>query len=788
MFGEQLDQMRQDCRAAARSLTRYPVGSAVAVLSLAAGIGSASATLAIRDTIFRNPPPLYQQPEQLSLVVTRTQGGGRRNVPAGVYTRWIHASAGRQQWAAAQTPHRQDVRAEDRTRTLPIQAVTPRLFSILGVQAALGRIFDEGESGDASAVVLSHRAWQLLFDSRREAVGQTVWINERPYVVSGVMPERFWFLAIEPFVWTMLDAASLPADSPLRVVVRRPAGLSDAALRGTLDEGVVQYIQTLPQGERALRAGVETIGGTAIGRQVSAFLPYLLGGCVVLTWLICCANVAVLLIAHWTTRQHELGIRASLGASRARTVRMLLTEAVFVAVIGGLVGLGATFALRGVIRYNAGPGLAMFDTSIHASVILQSAVLTFVTGLLAGLAPALYETRQLSASPLGAKTSERVRQRWRDALVIAEITATVALLVVAGAMVDGYRRNMSTDLGYPTRALLVGRVENAAGVPSEQILQALDGMPEVVSAAAATAAPFAGVPSQRPVALDAGGASTVRAGLSRVSPGFFATLGVRMRAGRAFMNDEASTEAAVAIVNESLATRLFPGQNPIGARLWVEREGYEVVGMVADYLPFALAAAAPAVYLPLGPDGSGATRLSFVLRAPTAAAALMATLRRDIPRIGGGNVVAAVNSVDEIIAIGGQEILAGTSPLVPLITIGITLTTVGIYALLAFVVARRSRELAVRVAMGATRRDIVRLVTRHTFRLIGIGTLLGIAATFGLSRVVRAAGGAGSMFDTPSWPAFALPALILAGVGVVAMWIPSRRALRIEPAVLLRVD
>jgi putative ABC transport system permease protein len=241
------------------------------------------------------------------------------------------------------------------------------------------------------------------------------------------------------------------------------------------------------------------------------------------------------------------------------------------------------------------------------------------------------------------------------------------------------------------------------------------------------------------------------------------------------------------MVNETLARRLWPDRNPIGSRLWLDDDAYDVIGIVADYLynPFSLVT--PAVYLPLSPNGTDA-RLQFILRTPTAAGPLIAGFRRDIPKVASDHVVTSAITATEWITLGGREILAGTVPLVPLITIGLLLTVSGVYAVLAFAVARRSKELALRIALGASGRDIVRLVTMHSLRLITIGSVLGVALTFALTRVVRAIGGAGSMFDTPAWPAFAIPVLTMLGVGAIATWMPSRRALHSEPAVLLRVD
>ena len=259
-------------------------------------------------------------------------------------------------------------------------------------------------------------------------------------------------------------------------------------------------------------------------------------------------------------------------------------------------------------------------------------------------------------------------------------------------------------------------------------------------------------------------------------------------AGRPFAGADATKAPTVAIVNESLASRLLPGRSAVGAHVRLDGAIYTVIGVVGDYRRFPLSLSPPALYLPLVPDGAGATRLQFMLRAPIAASPLLEALRREVRRVGTGHTVTSTLVLDQVIAIGGSEILAGTYPLVPLIAIGLMLTAAGVYAVLAFAVTRRSKELALRIAIGATARDILRVVTAHSVWLVVAGTTIGIAVTFALSRVVRAVGGGGSFLDTPAWPAFLVPALIVAVVSALATWIPSRRALRLDPATLLRVD
>jgi putative ABC transport system permease protein len=788
-----LDHIRQDVRGAARSLTRYPIAALVAVISLAAGIGATTATLTIRNAVFHKPPPSYAQPDQLSKVqVGRPDraimpiGSG---VPGALYAIWRDALG---PGSAAATPSRgvRDVRTLDRTDTVPVRAVTPDFFSVLGVRPEIGRLFsDPAGRGDPAPAVLSHRLWQRLFDGRAGVVGSVVWIDNQPHTVVGVLPPRFWFSDMSSPIWTLLDSQALPANDGLHVIVRRRPGTTPGMLAGRLHDGLAEYASRLAAGDRQLRLKVSSVDGTPVGDQVSVVLPYVLATAVLLTLLIACANVAILMIAQWTAREHEIAIRASLGASRGRIVRALLAESVLLATAGGALGVCVTFALRGLLLHRSAVDLAFFDLSIDPLVLLQSAIVTLLAGIVAGLAPAMYESRRLHANPLAAiGTSDRVRQRWRHALVVLEITVTIALLVVTFAMVSGYQRTMRAEMGFRTRPLMSARVENARGVPTARVLDVLSRMRGVAAAAASTSIPYTAAGPVERVAADAIGSQSVMAERAAISAGFFSALDVPLRAGRAFTHqDAASTHGA--IVNETLARRLFAGRDPIGSRIWLAQAGYEIVGVVADYSnhPYQFEDFNSKIFLPLPEESHDVARQSFLIRAQGDPGPLVQTVRREVRDAGAGNVVTNAYTFDQILAVMGQEMLVGTAPLFPLIAIGMLLTSAGIYGVLAFSITRRSRELAVRVAIGATGGDLIRLVTAHSLRLVAAGSAMGLAVTFGLSRIVRASGGAGTPFD-PSWPIFAIPVLIIAVIGALATWIPSRRALRINPAVLLRTN
>jgi predicted permease len=785
------DRLAQDLRSAVRGLRRFPVATGVAILSLAAGIGATTVTLMVRDILFHRFPPAYAEPSQLSRVQV-----GRPDrpimplgnaVPAPLYAIW-RDTLGDGIAAATQSRGVRDIRAGDRTEAASVRAVSANLFATLGVPLAMGEAPSAAvrDRSGAAPAVLSHRIWRRLFDADPNVLGRVVWIDEQPHTIVGVLPQPFWFSEMGAPIWTALNERTLAADETLEVVVRRPHGTTPAMLDAQLQSGLSQYARQRPAAERDLRLRVSGMEGTPIGHQVAFVLPYVLGTAVLLTLLIACANVAILLIAQWTTREREIAIRASIGASRGRLIRTLLTESVLIAVSAAALGVCMTLMLRAVVLRNAGGGNddMFFDLSIDPRLFVQVAAVAVMTGILAGIAPAVYETRQLHTNPLRTiASSDRVRQRWRHALVVLEITITVALLVVTAAMIDGYLRARSAQVGYATAPLMSARLDNPSGVPTAAVLDLVTNIPGVAAAALATTVPYAAIGTRERVSSDANGSNAVTAERGAISPTFFTALGVPLRMGRTFTSDDGSRTI---IVNEALARRLLPGNDPLGRRIWIGANEYDVIGVVANYSNDLLRPreAEPKVFVPLDAL-KGPARLHLLIRAESDPAPLTQTVRREIRDASSGTVVASAFTVDQIIRVMGQELLVGTAPLFPLIVIGMLLTTAGIYGTLAFAIARRSRELAIRAAMGATGRDLVRLVSRQSVYLVASGASLGIGLTYGLARLVRASGGAGSIFD-PTASAFVAPLVAIVAIGIVATWIPSRRARRIDPAVLLR--
>jgi len=786
-----LDGLRQDVRAASRNLIRYPIVAIVAVLSLGAGIGATAASLTIRDVVFQNPPPLYLNPERLSRIQVNRQDRPIRPVgsyvPTDLFTKW-RSAIGASIAAADVREGVSDVRIADRVEPTRIRAVTADLFSVLGVDPEIGRGFSSNSASEPEAI-LSYRLWQDWFAGGRNAIGATIWIDKRPHTVIGVMPRRFWFSEMNDPVWTLLEPQRLDAATGLLVVVRRPARTSHDALAAGLQASLDAYSRQLPAGRGPLKMRVSEIKGTDIANEMALIVPYILGTAVLLTLLIACANVAILMIAQWTRREAETAVRSALGASRSRLIRALMTESLLIAASAGVLGIGSTFVLRAIMLRNAPLADTFVDLSIHPGVLINTMSITLLAGILAGIGPALFETRRLQVDPLrGIATSDRVRQRWSHSLVVLEITFTLALLVVTSSMVAGYQRSRNAEVGFTLDRFMAASVQGIQGIPTALLVETIARLPGVEAVAPATAIPLAGTDRRVAVSAAATGSNSISAERTSIGPAFFATLRVAMRAGRMFTPLDTPDTRAV-VVSDSFARQMFGASPPLGRQVWIEQTAYEVIGVVADYRtnPIETRVVSPKIYLPLSTDTTQTTSVRFLIRAAGDPTPLVEPVRRALRDAVVGVNVNNTYTLRQIVTVAGQEYLAGTAPLFPLIVIGILLTSSGIYGVLAFAVSRRSRELAIRVAIGAYRGNQIRLVMAHSLRLVLIGSTCGIALTFGLSRLVRASGGAGSLYDPP-WPAFVLPVFVVLLVAMLATWIPARRALRVNPALLLKAN
>jgi predicted permease len=785
-----MDDLQRDLRGAWRNVRRNPVSALVIVLSLAGGIGAATVALVIRNVIFYNPPPLYRAPDELAKIQAAPRDRpilpAGSDPPAALVARWRETLGDR--LAASIDGRPADMERADGTEPVVVRAVTPNLFTLLGIRPAAGRLFDTSGSGLAGEAVIGYGTWQRSFHGRADVVGSTVRLNGLPATIVGVLPQGFWFSAMADQVWVAVDPRLIPASTDVEVVVRRPPGMSDAALTATLQRGLDAHNRDRAPGAPPLHMRVSRVQGTPMGAEMSLALPFIMGFAVTLTLFLGCANAAILLIAQWTSRETDTAVRSSLGAGRSRLVRTLLTEAVLLSAIAGVCGVLATFGVRWWIATRSGINLAMFDLSIPPRVLANALFISVTAGMLAGLAPALYETARLQTNPLrGLQASDRTRHRWSNGLVIAEIAVTVALLVMTTSMVTTYQRIKNARFGFDTSHVAVTLLTNANGIAVRPLLDRTRDIQGVHAAAMAVHAPLFGGRSRQDVAADASGDGATRAQSNAITPDFFSVFGVAMREGRTFAEHE-TPESGVAIVNETLARRLFGRAPYVGRQIWIGRAPYQVVGVVGDYATsFAeFDAIDPKIFVPLAPQAQAARAVTLIARTDGNPAGLLQPLQRAVRTFDGGTMaVTDAYTYAGMLATMSGEWLVTIAPLGPLVAIGIALTAVGIYGVLAFAIERRTRELAVRVALGATARDQVGLVGGRSARLVAIGAGGSVGVAFLLARVARVAGGAGSYMDPP-WTAFVLPVVIMVVVAAIATWLPTRRARRIDPAILLR--
>jgi predicted permease len=588
-------------------------------------------------------------------------------------------------------------------------------------------------------------------------------------------------------VWVAVDPRLIPADAGLEVIVRRAPAMSPVALTALLQRGLDAYNGERAPGSPALHMLVSRVQGTPMGAAMSLALPYIIGFAVTLTLFLGCANAAILLIAQWTERETDTAVRLSLGAGRGRLVRTLLTEAVFLSVAAGVGGVLTAFAVRWWITTRSGIDLTMFDLSIAPRVLVDALLISIGAGVLAGIAPAVYETARLQTNPLrGLQSSDRTRHRWSNALVIAEVAATVGLLVMTTSMVSAYQRIRNARFGFDTSHVAVAIVNNARGIPVRPLLDGARAATGVRVAAMAVNAPLFGGRSRQVVTANASGEGATRAQANAATSDFFTAFGIAMREGRTFAEHE-TPESGVAIVNEALARRLF-GRGPfVGRQIWIDKVPKSVVGVVSDYAASwtEFDTIEPKVFVPLAPQPRAARGLVLIARADNPSSVLQ-PLQRTIRTVGGPDTsVTDVYTYPQMLGSLSNEWLVSIAPLGPLIAIGIALTAAGIYGVLSFAIARRTRELAVRVALGATARDQVSLVAVRSARLVAIGAGGSVGVTFVLAQIARIAGAAGTVMEPP-WTAFVLPVVIMVTVAAIATWLPTRRVRRIDPALLMR--
>jgi putative ABC transport system permease protein len=817
-----------DLRFALRGLARTPRVTVVVVLTLALGIGATAAVFSVVDAVLLERLP-YDRPEQLFMVDTtyHSPRGGIEPQPTSWldFRDWQQRMRGFQGLAAVSNPRSFHLRVEGEVQRLTGELITAEYLPVLGIRPVVGRTFTEAEvlPPGRRVVLLGHGLWRSRFGADPAVVGRVLRLNDEPYEVVGVLPEGFRGLTDQAEVWAPTGLAGALLGKPylemrklrwLNVLGRLGPGVT-ARRAGAEAAAVTRDLEReFPAENQGIGARLTSLSETLFGDLRPTLLALLAGAAFVL--LIACANVASLLLARTAVRGREMAIRSALGAGRARLMGQLLTESVLLALLGGVLGL---LLARWIIRpLTAASGIQLqsfVDPGLHPRVVAVVLALTVLCGVGFGLVPALFlsRTRGLEALKDQGRSSSagRGRQRFQSSLVVAEIALALVLLLGDGLMILGYQHLRSLDLGVRTDNVATLRLDLSGPQWNEDppiyslarnILERTRSLPGVASAALGGPDVISdGAPLSFFTIEDTRGAGLVTLQVHSVSPGYFATLGIPVLAGRPLGFEDVSGAPPAIAISRALARRYWPDGKAVGRRMKVGDNDspfpwFTIVGVVGEVRHQGLTAdeaPAPDVYFsmlqfpPRLPP-----RLAVLVRAATPggsssdrAAALLPRLRAELRDAAPGLAPydeATLESRLRQQTSRGQFLILLTSLFAVLALI---LAVIGIYGMVSYAVARRTREIAIRVTLGADRWGVLRLILGWGATLVLIGTVLGIAGALTLTRFLASLLYGFSPRDPLTF--LGVP-LVLLAVALLACYLPARRALAIEPETAMRAE
>ncbi len=805
-----LETFFADLRYAARRLRRSPGFTAVAVVTLALGIGATTAIFSVIHPILLEPLP-YPGARRIAVIWEVARDGSRIDGTFGMYralsrrARSLDSIAVVKRWRPA-------LSGGDEPERLEGQRVSAAYFRVLGVAPALGRGFQPSEDrmGGPDVVILGDAFWRRRFAGDPSILGRPVTLDDTPYVVVGVMPPGFEnVLAPDAQLWAPLQydmSQGRAWGHHLHTLARLRAGVGREPARRELDaigEAVLAELRPETYGSE-VRFQVASLHDEVTRPVRPALLAVL--GAVVLVLLIAAVNVTNLLLARGARRRGELALRAALGAGHRRLLRQLLTESLLLAALGGAAGLGLAVAGVHALTAFAPPGLPRLDAvRVDGVVLVFGVVLTTLVGLGCGLAPARQAAR---SDPHRYLEEDRLRagggrRGARGALVVAEVALTLVLLVGSGLLLRSLERLLTVDPGFDAAHLLTMQIQTTGhrfedgGATRrffERALEAVRGLPGVTSAALTSQLPLSGdsdlygVHFDPSAAADPGEPEEVH-GTYRyaVSPGYFETLGIPLRRGRLLDRHDRADAPRVVVISEALAARRLPGLDPIGRRLRIGVGPlYTVVGVVGEVHQASLALeATDAVYTTEAQWRFADDAMSLVVRTEGEAAVLAPAVRRAIWSVDPDQPIARVATMDGLVAASTAERRFALALFEAFALAALALAATGIYGVLSGTVAERTREIGVRSALGATRREILSLVLRQGMTLTGLGVVLGAAGAVAASRAL-----ATMLFDlSPLDPATYLGVVaLLAAVALLACALPAWRAAQIDPARTLRTE
>jgi putative ABC transport system permease protein len=806
--GGLMETLWQDLRYSARMLLKHPGFTLIAVLTLSLGIGANTAIFSIVNAVLLRPFP-YKAPEQLVTVGEGVPGG---SVSYPNFVDWRDQSTVFDSVSAVRANESYNFTGAGEPERLQGRLVSAGFLSLLGIQPLLGRDFlaEDDRPGATPAVILSYGFWSRRFGNDQSIIGKQITLNNQSFTVVGVTPQDFEFgLEADVSVPIGLSAERFKArgaDPGINVLARLKPHVSQQQAETESNVIYARLEKQYPDANTGRRAYLMSLHENFVGSVRQPLLILL--GSVGLVLLIACANVANLLLVRASTRRREMSVRVALGANRWRIIRQLLTESFMLAMIGAALGILLAYWGTGFIAHQLPDGIPrLAEASVDMRVLAFTFAVSLITGLLFGLAPAVQASRLNLTEALkeGDRASSGTRQRLRSVLVVCEVALTLTLLVGAGLLIQSFRRVLQADPGFEPQNLLTMQVsvnnpdgQQVAGF-FQQLQENVRRLPGVKSVAISNGLPL-GV-ANRPIFIILGRPLPEKGkepgGIRyTVSPDYFQTMGIELLKGRVFNAQDKPDTPAVVIIDEALAQQHFQNEDPIGKRLAQSTSAgpsYEIVGVVRHVEHDNLdgqATRTPQFYfdfnqIPPERLPGFVRRINLLTRTDVEPSSLASAVRGQIAALNKDQAVFNVRTMEKIVAQSIAPRRFSMLLLTIFAVVALALASIGIYGMMSYAVAQRTREIGLRMTLGAQSGNVLRMVIGQGMKLALAGVALGLAASVALTRTIK-----NLLFGvSPTDPlTFAALAFLLALVALLACWVPARRATKVDPMVALRYE
>ena len=813
-----IETLTQDIRYGVRMLAKHKAFTSIAVITLALGIGANTAIFSVVNELLLRPLP-YREADRVVTVWEVAPGGRHQNtISRANFRAWREQNTSFQQISAF-TDQRWNVTGNGDPEELSVQLATPELFKIFGVEPILGRTFlPEDDNADQQAVaVLSYGLWQRRFGGQANVVGQPITLNSETFTIIGVMPPNFQFHIKQRSgtgrpaeLWSILPmprgGSANERGRFLGAVARLKDGVSVEQAGAEMRTIAARLSDETPQYNKNYSAEVIPLREQFFGNVRRPL--WLMLGAVGFVLLIACANVANLLLSLATSREKEIAVRAALGARRTRIVRQLLTESLLLALVGSVLGLGfAWLGIKALVAISPRDLVSLHTVGLNFTVLAWTLGVSVLTGIIFGLAPALHVSRlNLNDSLKDGGKSESGQasgsRRLRNALVVSEIALAVVLLASAGLLIRSFLRLQQVDRGFNTDNVLtmVIRLPEARYPEDPQLVQFFSQtlervrqLPTVRSAGIVNFLPLYGglgsntafkiLGQPEPPPGQAPG-TDVRV----ADAGYFGTMGIPLLRGRNFSDAEQREAKQVILINEAMARQHFPNQDPIGQRLdvmmFAKPTPAEIIGVVGNVRYDSLVDEAPAaVYFP-HPD-LAYPFMTLVVHTDGDPTAIFPAIQREIRALDPNQPISDVRTMNQVMSEWVARSRFNTLLLGLFAGLATLLSAVGIFGVMNYSVALRTREIGLRLAVGAQPRQVLLLILRQGMSLTFAGVVLGLAAAFALTRLLS-----GLLFGVAAVDVatFSSISLLLVLVSLLACYLPARRAMRIDPLSALRYE